>query len=173
MTRTGLVGEGTEEVGIAIRDDEVVRRRQRHRIDAPQLLATDQLADEVVHDVGDERARDPGLDVALGAVVEQGLGGGDGRRRVGQVVGEHLMHVGTAGRRQLADRGADRLVGELDDVRGGGEVGRGGRWRHAGELTSVVTGERRRANLGPMAAEMEAWRYACSAVPTSAHRSRS
>ena len=125
VSRTGLVGEGTEEVGVAVRDDEVVSRRQRRRIDAPQLLATDQLADEVVHDVGDEGARDPGLDVALGAVVEQRLGGGDGRRRVGQVVGEHLVHVGTAGGRQLADRGADRLVGELDDVRGGGEVGRG------------------------------------------------
>ncbi len=127
VTWTGLVGEGTHEVRIPVGDHEVVRPRQRHRVDAPQLLAADQLADEVVHDVGDERARDPGLDVALGAVVEQGLGGGDGRCRVGQVVGEHLVHVGPARRRQLADRGADGAIGELDDVRGGVEIGRGER----------------------------------------------
>ena len=133
--RPRLVGERTDEVGIAIGDDEVVSRRQRRRIDAPQLLATDQLAGKVVHDVGDECARDPGLDVALGAVVEERLGGGDRRRRVGQVVGEHLVNVGPAGGRQLANRGADRLVGEIDDIRGGGEIGRGGRWRHAAEDT--------------------------------------
>ena len=40
-----------------------------------------------------------GLDVALGAVVEQRPGRRRGRRGVGEVVGEHLVGVGPAGRR--------------------------------------------------------------------------
>ena len=51
----GLVGEGTDEVRIPVGGDEVVRPGQRRRVDSPEVLASDQLADEVVHDVGDER----------------------------------------------------------------------------------------------------------------------
>ena len=63
-----------------------------------------------------------GLGVALGAVVEQGPGGRGGRRGVGEVVGEHLVGVGTAGVVEVADGGGDDLVGEAHGVGSGGQV---------------------------------------------------
>ena len=56
-------------------------------------LAAQHAGREVVDDVGDERARDAGLDVALGAVVEQRPGGLDRRRRRGRGRRQHLLVV--------------------------------------------------------------------------------
>ena len=71
------------------------------------VLASDEPGHQVVHHVGDEHAREPGLDVALGAVVEHRPGGRDRRRGVGEVVGDDLMDVGATGGGQPADAGAD------------------------------------------------------------------
>ena len=62
------------------------------------------------------------LGVALGAVVEQGAGGGGSRRGVGEVVREHLVGVGTTGVVEVADGGGDDLVGEAHSVSSGGQV---------------------------------------------------
>ena len=49
----------------------------------------------------------------------RGRGGGG----VGDVVGEHLIGVGTAGRGEPPRRGADHAVGEVDCVRRRGQIG--------------------------------------------------
>ena len=82
-------------------------------------------AEQIVDDVGGERAGDGGLLVTLGAVVEQHPGG---RRRscgMGDVVGEHLVDVRTAGVAQRVDASGDHLVGGGDQLGRGSEVGTG------------------------------------------------
>ncbi len=86
--------------------DELVGRRQEHRIDAPQLVAADQLRDQVVDGVGGKAAREAGLDVTPLAVLEHRPGGGHSGRGVGQLVGEHLLSFGTAELGEPGDGGA-------------------------------------------------------------------
>ncbi len=96
--------------------DELVGRRQEHRIDTPQLVAADQLRDQVVDGIGGKAAREAGLDVTPLAVLEHRPGGGHSGRGVGQLVGEHLLSLGTSelgqagdgGRHQRARRGRSR-----------------------------------------------------------------
>ena len=64
-----------------------------------------------------------GLDVALAAVVEQRSSRLDLGRCVGEVVGQHLVHVGPAVGGEVADALADDAAGELDDIGGGGQIG--------------------------------------------------
>ena len=54
---------------------------------------------------------------------------------MGDVVREHLMGVGSAGRGELADCLADHPVGQIDGVGGSGPVGSGDRLGHDAELT--------------------------------------
>ena len=82
-----------------------------------------QPGDQVVDHVGGERTGEAGLDVALGAVVEQCLGGGHLGGGVGQVVGHHLVHVGPAVGGQVAECPADDAVGDFDDLGGSTQVG--------------------------------------------------
>ena len=83
--------------------DEVMRRRKLRRVGAPQLLAPHQLGRELGDRVGHEGARDPRLQVAFRAVVEQRASGLDGRGRVGHVVGQHLVVVDRASGGQCHD----------------------------------------------------------------------
>ena len=76
---------------------ELLDRVERAELDAPQLLAAEDLGRELSHGVGDEGIGDPGLEFALGAVLQQGLGRPDGRGGVGEVVREHLVGVRSAG----------------------------------------------------------------------------
>ena len=75
------------------------------------------------------------LEVALGAVVEQRLRRGDAGGGVGDVVGEDLVRVGPTAGRERADGGADDLVGEVDGVGRGGQVGGSRAGSHGGEIT--------------------------------------
>ena len=63
-------------------------------------LAAAQSGDQVVDHVGGEGTGEAGFEVALGAVVEHRPGGGDLGGGVGQVVGQHLVLVGSTGRRR-------------------------------------------------------------------------
>ena len=121
---TGPFGVGQLRQGgrSPVRHDEVMRGRELGRIGAPQLLASDQLGDELGDRVGHERAGDSGFDVALGAVVEQRASGLDGSR-VGHVVGEHLVVVDRPGGGERDDPVVYDRAGEIDGGRGGGEVG--------------------------------------------------
>ena len=91
-------------------------------VDAPLGLAPEQLRRELGDGVGDERAGERGLDVALGAVVEHRAAGLDRRRGVGQVVGQHLLGVDRRSA-EAADGTGDDLAGHIDDGLGGGQVG--------------------------------------------------
>ena len=64
-----------------------------------------------------------GLDVALGAVVEQRPGRLDRGRGVGEVVGEDLVGVDVAGGGEVLEGMLDDRAGGLDCRRGCGEVG--------------------------------------------------
>ncbi len=120
------LGQRREVVGIAVRLEERMSVAQRRRVHAPHLLAAGQPGDQVVDHVGREGAGDRRLGVALGAVVEQGAGGGGRRSSVGEVVGEHLAGVGTAGVVEVADGGGDDLVSQTHGVGGSGQIrGRG------------------------------------------------
>ena len=70
-------------------------------------------------------AAERGLDGALGAVVEHGTGGGHGRRRMGDVVGQHLIHIGPAGLGKATYGLAHDTLGEFDHGHGGLQVGGG------------------------------------------------
>ena len=91
----------------------------------PQRLPAQHPAGQVVHRVGHEGARQPGLVVAQRAVAEHRARRLDGRGRVGQVVGQHLVGVGPAAGAEVADALAHHLLGQVDDGGGGLEV-RGG-----------------------------------------------
>ena len=75
--------------------------------------------------VGHERAGERRLELALGAVVEHRPCRLDRRRGVGEVVGQHLLGVGTAVGRQGADPIGHHGSGQVEGSGGGGEVGRG------------------------------------------------
>ena len=134
MSGSGLVGERREELGCPELRDECVGVGERIALDAPGVLAAEDLAGQVVEHVGSERARDLRFDLALRAVVEQRSGGGDAGCGVGDVVGEHLVLVGSARGGELADGLADHTVGEVDGVGGSRQVGSGDR-SHVADVT--------------------------------------
>ena len=68
-----------------------------------------------------------GLDVALAAVVEHRPSGLHLGRRVGEVVGEHLVHIGSAVGGEVPHGLADHAAGELDDIGRSGQIGVPGR----------------------------------------------
>ena len=88
---------------------------------APRRLPSDHLDHEVIDRVGDERARDAGLDVTLGAVVKDGPGVLHGRGGVGEVVGDDLIGV-EVGAAQVGGRCLDDPLGQVDGRGGGSEV---------------------------------------------------
>ena len=101
------------------------------RVDPPGVLATEQLAGYVVDDIGAECAGDAGLDISLGAVVEQVLGRGDCGCGVCKVVGDDLVVVHRATGCEMRERSAHNTIGQIERSRCIGEVG------HAGTLPSV------------------------------------
>jgi hypothetical protein len=54
---------------------------------------------------------------------------------VGQVVGEHLLHVGPAGCGEVGDTLADHAAGEFDDVGGGSQIGGGKFGAHTAQVS--------------------------------------
>ena len=122
----GRLGEPGEELGVAVRREERVGAVERVRLDAPQRLAPGESRDQVVHRVGDERAGDAGLGVALAAVVEQRPRRRRRRAGVGEVVGEHLLGVGSTELGEAPNGSGDDAVGQGDDVGRGGQVRSGG-----------------------------------------------
>ena len=87
--------------------------------------APDDPGGQVGHGVGGEGAGDPGLGVAVGPVGQDGLGRSDGGGGVGDVVGQHLGRVGTAGSDQGGDAGIDDRLGQTQCVGGGRRSGAG------------------------------------------------
>ncbi len=134
MSRSRLVGERREEFGCAELRNECVGVRERIAFDTPGVLAAEDLAGQVVEHVGSERARDLRFDLALRAVVEQRPGGGDAGCGVGDVVGQHLVLVGSARGGELTDGLADHTIGKVDGVGGSRQVGSGDR-SHAANVT--------------------------------------
>ena len=98
--------------------------RERIALDAPVVLTAEHLGRQFVDHVGGVGAGDLPFDLTLVAVVDQRLRGRDAGRRMGDLVGQHLVFVGAALERgEPADRLADHPIGEIDGVGGGGEVG--------------------------------------------------
>ena len=102
-------------------------------VDAPHRFASQQLGAEVGDRVGDERAREHRLDLAVLGVVEHHLGALDRAGGVGEVVAEHLVLV------ELGDGDAAVDGGGACEVVGGGgdDLGR-----------AVDRGRRRRELVG-------------------------
>ena len=92
---------------------------------APLGGPPDGAAGQVGHGVGGEGASQPGLGVAVGAVAEEGLSGANPGGGVGDVVGQDLRDVGTAGVDQGGDAGVDDRLGQGQRAGGGLQV-RGG-----------------------------------------------
>ena len=85
------------------------------------------------------------LGVALRAVVEQRPGGRRCRGGVGEVVGEHLVDVGTAGAAQRIGAGRDRRVGAVDEFARRREIGGLDIRRNLPTGNARVTGRRHRS----------------------------
>ena len=115
MPRALLACERGEEAGRAVGTDEGKRRGQGRGLDVPRVLATEDPRCHVMHGVSDVGAREAGLDVAQGAVVEHRTRDLDRRRGMGQVVRDHLVVVDVAEPRRAP---LDHLAGELDRSRG-------------------------------------------------------
>jgi hypothetical protein len=129
VARALLAGERREERRVAVGAAEVARAVEGAGLDPPHGLPAEQPAGQLPDGVGDERAGDLGLELAVGAVVEHRASGLHRRRGVGEVVAEHLVLVGAATRLERAGAGIDDPTGEIHGLRRGGEVrgGHGGR----------------------------------------------
>ena len=138
----GLIGErrrGTPGARYALMNSCALPRGSRSTPHIASRPIT--LRRQVVQHVGGEGTGDPGLEVTLGPVVEQRFRRGHAGGGVGDVVREHLVHVGPAAGGQRADRGAHDLVGEVDGVGRGGNVrGRDFRGSHGSRDYWAVTG---------------------------------
>ncbi len=107
----------------------VVGHERRRRVEPvprrpPRRFPSHRARRQVGEHVGHECAGDPGLVVARAAVPHGGPGGPHPRRRVGQVVGQHLLHLDVTGGGQPPRRSRHDRGGELDGVVGATEVGR-------------------------------------------------
>ena len=92
-------------------------------VDAPLGLAPEHLGRQVGDRVGDEGAGDRRLELALGAVGQQGPAGSDRGGGVGEVVGDDLVLVDRSGGGQRPRGGVHDLVGEVEDGLRRGQVG--------------------------------------------------
>src|SRR5690606_30249741 len=123
----GVAGAGATDGGpdgrVAVGGDDLAHAVERPRLDAPGLLAAVELGGDLGDRLGGEGRGDPGLLVALGAVVEHGPGGLDGGGGVGQVVGDDLVVVDGAGGGEVGPALLDDGAGGLGGGRGGLEVG--------------------------------------------------
>ena len=121
-----LVGERGDELGIAVGGDEVVGAASEagstpHSCSRPISLLTRSWTTSATNAHVIRASTSP-----LRAVVEQRLGGGDGRRRVGEVVGEDLVGVGAAEAVKLPDRACRPRGRRGRPRRCGGEIGPAG-----------------------------------------------
>ena len=114
MARALLAGKIGEEGRLAVCRQESLRGVESARLGGPLVLAAGDLGAQVVYDVGNEGARQPGLDVTLLAVVEHGLGQLHAGGGVGHVVGDDLAVVEVRPERRR--RAHDHLVRGMDDV---------------------------------------------------------
>ena len=133
-----------EELGRAVRLDERQRVGERSSTSTPHVASRPSTFAPRSHDrVGDVRAGEHRLVLAVLAVPEHHPAALDRARRVREVVGEHLVLVelgdGDA-RRRRSDDACERVGGGVDDlgraVDGGGR--RGELVRHAAEPTDEV-----------------------------------
>ena len=119
----GALDRGQER-RVAVGGDHVAGAVERAGLDAPRGLAAEELGGHVRQGLGCEGARDRGLLVALGAVVEQGAGGLDRGGRMGQVVGDDLVVLDRTRGGEVGESPLHHVAGEVDGGRGGVEVGR-------------------------------------------------
>jgi len=122
VPRPGARRERREHLGCAVGGDERVEVRQLRQLHAPHRLASEQPSGEVVHHVGDERARDGGFDFSLCAVIEQRPGGFERGTRVREVVCEYLLPLGPAALCELLGRATQQRRDAFDDARCNGEI---------------------------------------------------
>ena len=122
VARTLLPGQGGEGRGRTPGGGRGQGPGERAGRRAEVVLASEHADGHVVDGVGDEGARDAALDVASGAVVEDGervLHGGGG---VGQVVGDDLMVVGVPGGGEMVGDAANDGARLIDGRRRHAEV---------------------------------------------------
>ena len=119
-------GQAGQDGGVALLAQERPRRCGPTGLHPPELLPPRHPANQLGHDVGDERGGDAGLDFPVLAVLEGRPGRGHRGRGVGHVVGHHLVGVDPPA---VADGGTgpvDEMLGQIGRLSGGGEHGRGG-----------------------------------------------
>jgi hypothetical protein len=134
-----LAGERGQELRVTVGREERYDGLERVGLEPPLLLPAEHPGHEVVHRVGDERARDPALDLAPSSVVEDGTGELDPRGRVREVVGEHLVVVDRTVRGEQPGGPGHDVVCDVDDRGRALQVGCG----HGPRLSTA--GYRRRA----------------------------
>ena len=123
VAATLLSGQAGEELRVAVGGAERAGAVEGIGFDAPRGLTAEQPAGELADGVGDERTGDLGLGVAEHAVVEHRAGGLDRGAGMGEVVAEHLIDIRAAACLQRLRALLDDGSSQLDDVRGGGEIG--------------------------------------------------
>ncbi len=104
------VGQRFEELGRAVHRNERLRRRQLARVDPPGRVAAEELGAEIPDRIGDERARQVGLELTVLRVVEHDAAALDRTRSVREVIREHLMAIERGDRDPSVDRGGPREV---------------------------------------------------------------
>jgi hypothetical protein len=117
------LGQRGEERRVPIGGQERMGVTQGCHVDAPQMLPSGHLGDEVVHHVGGERTGDAGLHIAPGAVVQQRASGLHCGGGVGEVVGQYLVGVGSTGFGEVPHPLVHHGLGQFDDVGSSGQIG--------------------------------------------------
>jgi hypothetical protein len=123
MTGPGPLGERGDERRAAIDLEESGDAAERIAVEPPQTVPPGEARAEVVEHVGDERACQSRLEVALRAVVEHRTRRCDLGGDLGEVVRQHLLGVGPARTGELHGGAPDNCGGHVHCVRRCDQVG--------------------------------------------------
>ncbi len=109
----GLARQGRQPRRVPVGGHEARRSGERTRLDTPMRFPAEQTGGEVPYCFRCESGRQAGLYRTVLAVIQGGLGRLDGRRAVGQVVGDDLVDLGgsPASIRQMTRRAIDDRSG--------------------------------------------------------------
>ena len=122
MARAFRCRQSRQHRRIALFAEEGCGRRVPAGLDPPQRFPARHAADEVGHDVGDERRGYAGLDLSQCAVLQRGPRRGHGGGGMRDVVRDDLVVVDAATRPYRLAGSVHQALGQINRVSGAGEV---------------------------------------------------